>query len=259
MMKRLKNIFFHFFLIQLLVVSRGLTAQTSNRAQHLFDQANRWYAHQQYDSAILNYQKLIDSGFQNSELFYNAGNAYYQTHQTGLAILNFEKALQQDPGNPNIRQNLHLANQRVKDPIEIAPPLLFQLWWMELLTLHSLNGWVWGSLIFLWALALCLGCRIGFPNPPRWTFGVCVVLGLLFLLYFLGAIVRYQQVTRPGYAIVMVADLDVKTAPDSGSPDLAQIHEGVKVKLLDLAGGWEKVELPNGKIGWVAKGALGVI
>ena len=257
-MHRSKNIIFLFILIPALLVSRLLWSQASG-PQQLFDQANHWYYQHQYDSAIKNYQQLIDLGFQNSALFYNAGNAYYQTRQTGLSIYYLEKALQQDPGNPAIRRNLHLANQRVKDPIEISPPLLFELWWKEWLALQSLNAWVLSSLFFLWIWIFFLAFRIWTSSSSGWNRLACWIFGILFFLHFFGAIGRYYQVAHPDYAIVMIPDLEVRSAPDTDSPDLAQIHEGVKVVLLDLADGWEKVQLPNGIKGWVRKNTLRII
>lgn len=219
--------------------------------QQLFDAANRLYQQQQYDTAAKAYQRLIDIGYENAALYYNAGNANYKANHTGNAVYDFEKALQQEPGNPVIQYNLQLANQRITDKPEQIPTLFFVSWWKNILHFHRPNGWLAGSIIFFWLLLLSVGWRYLTVAKPRWTKWGMYIAGILFAFYFIGTIASFQQVTQHPYGIVMDNTVKVKSAPDSGSGDITEIHEGVKVKVLDTAIGWKKIRLSDGKEGWI--------
>jgi hypothetical protein len=51
-------------------------------------------------------------------------------------------------------------------------------------------------------------------------------------------------------AIVTTQTVTAKSSPDDKSVDAFVIHEGVKVKLTDTVGDWEKITLVDGKVGW---------
>ncbi|MBD3314156.1 MAG: hypothetical protein GF344_00075, partial [Chitinivibrionales bacterium] len=44
---------------------------------------NEAYEAQQYDSAVVYYQKIIDAGVTNSAVHYNLGNAYFRLNKKG--------------------------------------------------------------------------------------------------------------------------------------------------------------------------------
>jgi SH3-like domain-containing protein len=52
-------------------------------------------------------------------------------------------------------------------------------------------------------------------------------------------------------AIIVAQTVTAKSSPDAKAVDAFVIHEGLKVKLADAVGGWVKVMLVDGKIGWI--------
>jgi len=54
-------------------------------------------------------------------------------------------------------------------------------------------------------------------------------------------------------AILIVENVNVKSAPDANGTDLFTIHEGLKLELCDQVGNWAKVRLADGKVGWIEK------
>lgn len=239
-----------------LLVSTALLAQ-AHKDPALFSQGNQLYRQQEYKEAAAKYQQLIDSGYQVADLYFNAGNAYFKSNQIGMAVYSFEKALNLKPGDAAIEQNLFLANQRVSNNVEALPLLFFEKWWLQLQQLHSARGWAIGSIVWFWVL--CAGVILYFFMPGmrnvyvRW--GVPVI-GLLFAGYFGMAVWMQNKAYNNKAAIVVQRSVKVKEAPDEGSKDLFEIKEGVKVEVLDGTKDFSKVQLTDGKTGWMPAGSI---
>ena len=245
------------YLLACLLLGAALQAQ-AQKEPPLFTEGNRLYQQQQYEAAASKYQQLIDSGYQVADLYFNAGNAYYKSNQTGMAVYSFEKALNLKPGDEAIEQNLALANQRVQNNIESLPLLFFERWWLQWQHLHDASGWAMGSIVLFWLLAAAV---IGYFFVPRFKgqqllrWGMTVI-ALLFIGYFGMAIWMHNKAYNSGAAIVMNKTVKVKSAPDAGSKDLFETKEGMKVKILDATSDFCKVQLSDGKMGWMAVGDL---
>lgn len=225
-------------------------------AQQIFDKANQLYQKQEYDSAANLYQQLVNEGYVNPELYYNAGNANYQANHLGYAVYYFEKALQQSPGNAVIENNLSLAKQKAADKIEQIPTLFFIRWWHNMLQFHHPNGWMAGSIIFFWLLIIVTGWRTLRKPAPRWTKWLVVIFAILFCIYLSGAIGSWYHRSHHDLAVIILPEEQVKAAPDSGSADLLVIHEGLKVKITDEVGEWRRIKLSDGREGWILANSM---
>lgn len=223
----------------------------------LFKAGNQLYRQQHYREAAAKYQQLIDSGYQVADLYLNAGNAYYKSNQTGMAVYSFEKALSLKPEDEAIEHNLLLANQRVNNNTESLPLLFFERWWMQWQTLHSPAGWATGAIALFW---ITCALAIAFFFIPRYQRNIYLrwgltVMGVLFIAYFSMAFAMQNKAYHSGVAIVM-HNAKVKSAPDEGSKDLFDTKEGMKVNVLDATREFCKVQLADGKTGWIAVGDI---
>lgn len=108
----------------LVLISVSLFAQPES----FMEQGNQYYQKQQYDKAIQDYSKVLNEGYESSELYYNLGNAYFRKGNLGFAILNYEKALKLSPGDEDIQHNLALANSRTIDRINTLPDFFLFQW-----------------------------------------------------------------------------------------------------------------------------------
>ncbi|MGH2643908.1 MAG: hypothetical protein ACRDE2_08170, partial [Chitinophagaceae bacterium] len=185
-------------------------------AQQIFQEANQLYQKQLYDSAANLYQQLVNEGYLNPELYYNAGNANYKSNHLGYAAYYFEKALQQSPGNKVIENNLALAKQKVADKINQMPTVFFIRWWHNMLQFHKPNGWMAGSIIFFWLLIFFTGWRLLRKPAPRWTKWIVVLSAILFCIYLSGAIGSWYHRSHHDLAVIISPDEQMKAAPDSG-------------------------------------------
>lgn len=225
-------------------------------AQRLFDQANGLYARHEYDSAQRIYQKLMASGFDNPELFYNAGNASLKARHLGYAVYYYEKALQQAPDNAVVAHNLAIAREEATDKIDQIPTLFFVRWWHEMLHLYQPNVWVAGSIILCWLLVFFVGWRLIVRTPPRWTRWALIASAVLGGFYLAGAFGSWYHETHRDFAVVIQPDEPVRTTPDGGSPEVTTIHEGLKVRVTDEINGWRKIRMTDGKEGWIEASSI---
>jgi tetratricopeptide (TPR) repeat protein len=235
----------------LLAVLASLAAgQTAHDA---FERGSTLYRAARYADAAKEYESIVQQGYASAELYYNLGNTYYRLGQLGPAILSYERAFRLAPNDPDIQQNLKLANQRTLDRIEPVPELFLITWLREAATLFSLSTTtavllVLWTLLFLSLAAAYLVLPAGIKRLARWVTLFSAVF--VFLFAILLAMQIYESSSRND-AIVMSPVVTAKNSPDSQSSDAFVIHEGLKVTLSDRVGDWVKITLADGKVGWI--------
>jgi hypothetical protein len=219
------------------------------------------YQGQEYEKAVEFYQAILNQGYESAEIYYNLGNCYYRLNELGQAILSYEKALLLDPNDPDIQYNLDLANLRVIDRVELPPRFFLFDWWDDLLDYFSLTQFtrlfvvlfVLGVISFVFYLFLRRDIVRRYLLIISVTFGVFSVFSG-YLLY-----VKSRSFVNHRYGIVLSPSVTAYSAPDENSTDVFLIHEGLKVRLNELRSEWVKIELPDGKTGWIRTKSLGII
>ena len=138
-----------FTVFVLSLVIAGISS--ADEAAQTFEQANQLYLQAKYPDAIAQYEKILQSGFESGELYFNLGNAYYKSGSIQKAILNYERARQLLPRDEDVQFNLQLANLQVVDKIDAVPRLFVFRWADSMLALFSLStmGWIVYSFFLL--------------------------------------------------------------------------------------------------------------
>ncbi|NIG52481.1 SH3 domain-containing protein [Chitinophaga sp. Cy-1792] len=226
-------------------------AQQANPQQR-FDEANNLYRQSKFTESANAYQQLIDEGYAERSLYFNAGNAWYKAGKIGASVYAYEKALQLSPEDAVIKHNLAIANQKVNGFVGELPLVFFQQWWLKLQHIHSSNAWAGFSLAFFWLLIAGMIVNLFIPGLKNkyLTWGN-YLFGILFILHLLMAVDTYNIANNHDNGIVMTSTVKVKAAPDDNSKDLFELHEGMKVKVLDATKEFCKIEMNDGKNGWV--------
>jgi tetratricopeptide (TPR) repeat protein len=219
----------------------------------LMQQANQYYAENQYRAAIEMYEKILAGRYESPELYFNLGNSYFKEGDIPSAILFYEKALKLDPTDQDIRFNLDLANSRIIDKIEPLPEFFLKAWWRS--ARESLSSDQWARLAII-ALILVLSSAFVFfavrsvllRKVSFWA-GIAFIMLLFFsILFSTGSYRHYQQT---GTAIIFTPTVTVKSSPNENSVDLFVIHEGTRVSIIDQVEGWSEIRLANGNVGWI--------
>jgi len=229
--------------------------------QSLFEEANQAYKSKDYQQAIDLYQKIITSGQHSAELYYNLANAYYKLNKVGPAIYNYEKSLLLAPNDSEVKNNLRFAQNMMIDPIKKVPKVGFKQWLQNYTSVFHYDTWAKISIGFsFFILFSFVGYYfVGRTNLRR-------VFFVFMILFFVSSVVAiaislFEKDLLENYkeAIVFSESIAVKSEPSQNSTNVALIHEGTKVEILDELDDYYKVELPDQSVGWIVKKSVEIL
>lgn len=238
------------FLFLCLFIICSTNAQT---VEELFANANNLYKNEQFEQAIEIYKSIESKGAVSSELYYNLGNSYYKLNKVGPSIYYYEKALQLNPLNEDVQNNLVFAKRLALDTIEELPKTVFQKFNENYLQQLTYNQWAMVTVVFcfLGSLFFLLFYLSQSPSKKR-TFFVISLFGFFFLIVsFIVTLNQYNFAKTNKIAIVFAEETIVMNAPTLNSEEVFTLHEGTKVTVLDTIDDWKKIKLADGKIGWI--------
>ena len=69
-----------------LFISLAIAGLSQATEMSAFQNGNDAYLKNNFSEAIKSYQKLVNDGYQSSELYFNLGNAYYKSDSLASAI-----------------------------------------------------------------------------------------------------------------------------------------------------------------------------
>ncbi|WP_299062936.1 tetratricopeptide repeat protein [uncultured Polaribacter sp.] len=237
-------------LFLLLLIANSLAAQNIDS---LFNSANELYRNGNYDKAIESYKQILKQDVVSDELFYNLGNSYYKLNKVGPSIFYYEKALQLNPLNQDVKNNLVFAKRLALDNIEEVPKTFFQKFNANYLQKLSYDEWAFVTIVFV-LLSAILFLLFYFAHKPikkRFFFTVAIISFILFLATISVTYNQYNFSKNTKQAIVFSSKTEVRNAPTLNSEEVFTLHEGTKVIVLDAVDNWKKIKLADGKIGWI--------
>lgn len=229
----------------------SLSAQNKD----LFQEANTAYNEGNYSEAISNYERILENGETSADLYYNLANAHYKLSHIAPSIYYYEKALQLDPGDPDVKNNLGFAQRMLIDEIEEVPKTGLSKIINKLISVLSFNGWAWTAVIcsVLFATFFLLYYFSNSSRPKRLFFTTSVIA---LILMFSALIFAYQQQgyqKNSQFAIIFSEEAIIRSEPTLRSNEILTLHEGTKVKILETFQNWIKFELANEIQGWMDK------
>ena len=240
----------------------GLYAQEGPRGlASIWKSAEDAYATGDFKGAVEQYESLVSSGASSSSLFYNLGNSYYRRGEIGKAILNYERALKLDPSDQDVKHNLEMARTHTLDKIDDVPQFILFSWVRGVKNSLSSNAWAVLSLVLLAVgLALMLLYRFSSRSSSRRLFFIiAMIVFLLTMISFLFSLSLARQATGEDSAVVVENIGSVKSAPSAGGNNIFVLHEGTKVNILEKVQDWCRIEISDGRQGWIKASDIEVI
>ena len=248
-MKKMKRIMIIFGILT--VSAAWLSAQD---ADSLWNQAVKNYTEENYQEALAGFTALEADGYVSGELYYNIGNCYYKLGNClGQSILYYERALKLDPSYEDAQVNLAIAREYTLDRIDEVPEFILLTWIKAFRDTVSSDAWAWIALVlFLVTAVMVLLFRFGgSPALRKTAFALAVAALLMTIISAVFAFNLRSGLESDGEAVVTVPVSSVKSSPGSTDQSLFILHEGTKVAVMDSLGEWYRIELSDGRQGWL--------
>jgi len=228
------------------------------QAQDAFDKANSAYADDQFQEAIALYNSILEEGLVSPELYFNLGNAYLKQNDLANAIYHYEKALQYNPSDPDIKENLLIANTQTIDKVEEAPESNIQSALFSITHALTLSHWAWVSisLSVLFAILMVLYFKSSTSKGKRRNFALALVILVLALASLFFGRFQNQLQQDQSYAIIFENQLPVYVEPNPRSDINFELNKGTKVNLGSSFRNYTEIELSDGSKGWVETSAF---
>ncbi|MDQ7917135.1 tetratricopeptide repeat protein [Mesonia sp. MT50] len=219
----------------------------------VFEKATQDYASGNYEAAIAKYEQILDGEQESVALYYNLGNAHYKLDHIAPSIFYYEKALQLSPQNQDVQNNLAFAEQMTIDAIEEASPTGIDK--LKANTIGTFGSETWAKMaiagVFIFVVFfIWYYFSIG-TGLKRLLFSVSIIGMLLFIFSFSFAFIQQQDTSQERYGIIFSEEASIKAEPNPKASEAFLLHEGTKVKLLDGFNGFYKLEIGDGRQGWL--------
>lgn len=221
---------------------------TPDEAQSVFTQANDAYSREDYAAAEHGYQKLLQHGYGGPDVLFNLGTTYLAQGRLGEAVLHLERA-RRFGRSEDLDANLAIARSRLLDKVvgaELEEPFLQRL---VAATDGSAAAWIF---LVSWVGGLGLLILRRFLAPLRRTgTALAAALGLVVAVPSGALVATHAYVAHTVHeAVVLSPALKARELPRDGAKVTFEVHAGLKVRVLERAGGFVRIRLPNGLEGW---------
>lgn len=220
-----------------------------------FREAETLYRNERFSEAIEIYESIRKSGVEDGVLYYNLGNAYFKSGRLGLAIVSYERARKLLPGDDDVRANLSFASSLVSGGLA-PPPLPLAIGW----AVEAYRRTGPGALARILSLSFLIGgVAVTLLLLDRWpalttpAFAVLAASSFIALVSSASLVAKVQAERSRVEAVVVTENAYVRSGPLDLSPRLAEIHEGLKVRILSEREGFYQVSLANGLTGWLPR------
>ena len=226
-----------------------------------FHRAENFYQEEMFEKAAEVYEAVRAQGIEDGVLLYNLGNSYFKSGQLGRAILNYERAYRLLPGDDDVRANLEFANGHIADEVIASryPPIINWMRGHYRLIPPDALAVVLSAVFVLGGVSLSLLLSGKWPSARR-LIARLLVVGSFIVIFAGGALaMKLLEDSNHVEGVILTSNVYVRSGPGVSSPQLAEVHEGLKVLVLIERDDWYQVGLPNGLIGWIAIAHLEVI
>ncbi len=223
----------------------------------IYKKANNLYEKEDYNEALEIYQILIKSGIKNKDLYYNIANTYLLVDpiQLGEAILYYNKALEFDPSDYDIVNNLNLARSLVitdypfpEDDENTILSKIINFLYINL----TLNLLIWLFIILTTCLSLSFIIYFLSMKRNRFTLKLGIILLILMIIVFSLLLIRYRFDIMTDYGVIIEEEAIVYRMPSENQQTLFSLSEGVELEVIKkISEEWYYINLLGGIKGYI--------
>jgi tetratricopeptide (TPR) repeat protein len=232
------------------------TITSANDCNIHFQKAVQFYEVKQYSSSVEQFNRCLDQGIENAEIYYNIGNAQYKDGKLSLAILNFEKALKINPLHLDAIHNLSIAeSQRLDKQFSMdRKSTLYQIlyflpinWSLQISVL----------LILAW-ISFVIFSKNKSDQIQLRLYALAVATFIIACPIIASTSYRIYQIEFQKFGVILNDKVHVLTGPSQNANMLTTLNSGYKFEILETKEEWTKVKFED-TYGWVLKKSLGEI
>ena len=223
----------------------------------LFDEANNFFIKENYKESIEIYELIIESGLENSAVFYNLGNSYYRLKDIGQAIWAYRNANRLSPRDKDIAHNLKIAEANKIDRINSPPLFIIHDFYRKLKSsitifeLVLLGGILFFILSLIWIKRSFSEKKNGLSKN---IFQILLALIIIVHVFIMDMIFEMKQISNEA---IIIEKIEAQSGPFFGDNKvLFQINKGSVVEVLEEKNNWSEIILIDGKKGWVLSNTL---
>ena len=226
-------------------------SQAREDAGAVFRKANAYYQQEKYEEAITEYKKILDSGQESGNLYYNIGNSYMKSGDLGRAVLNYKRAERLMPGDSDLAANLKYAGSVmhqsafVQEKNGVIAGLLSRL--SRGRSVDGLTRWVLALYMCLFATGVL---AVLLKSARRAAVRAIFVFGALFLISAASLIIKINY-ENEAIAIVLAGQEEAKFEPFENATTHFSVYQGQAAVIIKKEGGWVLIRRNDGKSGWV--------
>ena len=133
------------------------------------------------------------------------------------------------------------------------PEFILLTWIKAFRDTMSSDAWAWIALaLFLVTAVMVLLFRFGGSPAVRKTAFAMAIIALAFMI--ISAVFAFNlrsELESEDGAVVTVPVSSVKSSPGSTDQSLFILHEGTRISVLESLGEWYRIELSDGRQGWL--------
>ena len=249
-------------LLIILSITMALPVFADEVKDSLWAKGVETYSEGNFDEALESFTSLENLGYASPELYYNIGNCYFKKENyIGKSILYYERALISDPSFDDAENNLALAQEFTLDRIDVVPEFVLLTWTKQFRDCLSSNSWAYISVV-LFALVAIFLLLFRFSRSValrKTSFSIAIIAFVFAVISFIFSASLNKKMNSQDEAIVMMPVTSVKSSPSSSQSSLFIIHEGTKVEILEELGDWSRIELSDGRQGWIVSKDMEII
>ena len=199
--------------------------------------------------AVTSFSDALDQGVRDPAVYHGLGNALHRLDKPGPAIAAWRRGLALAPRNGDIAANLDLAGKSLRDRVE--PPRGHRgafFWQSTLAPLETAMAASGAMALAMWMLV------VGRLRPSiRVSKGAVATIASVGVLLAVSTADALQQRRA---AVVVVPEVDVRSALGPSGVSLFVLHEGATVAISDRTDTHSLISLTDGRKGWVNHRAL---
>ncbi len=223
-----------------------------------------------FRSAARRFDSIVAAGVVNGRLEYNLANCHLQAGDVGRAILHYRRAQRLIPGNEMLADNLAVARSRCLTAIPPTPRSAFLrsvFFWHYQTSVGGRTKTALLAYIAVWVLLILYdpsrrreptdkatpATRVSYHRARARCSVAAVVCAVLAATAGISVGMTHWSDRNIPEGVVTAMDVAVYKGPGGGYKRQFEqpLQPGAEFTLRERRGGWCKIELADGKSGWI--------